>query len=139
MNNHLSVGLLLPQVAASLTRYYDGCLQSQLGIGFSQYKILSILSERPYAKQKDIARQLGQTEASVSRQVKIMYEDGLLRTRQRSEDRREHVTELTPRGERMARQASGVLNSSARPFFSHLSVKDQIALSNLLNSIRLPE
>jgi DNA-binding MarR family transcriptional regulator len=138
MDSHISLGLLLPQVAIALTRYYEHCLQSHLGISFAQYKILHSITERPYIKQKDIARMLGQTEASISRHIKRMYDDGLITTKQRSDDRREHITELTRRGERLSRNASRILNANVNPLFAHLTANEQKALVKLLHSLNIP-
>lgn len=95
-----NIGFLLQHIAFSLARQNDAILQDELGIGFSQFKILMVLQWRPNVQQKQIAEQLGQTEASISRQIKLMYDDGLLQSTPRPENRREHVTTLTPRGDR---------------------------------------
>ncbi len=123
-----NIGFLLQKIALSLARQNDDILQDALGIGFSQFKILMALQWRPNVQQKQIAEHLGQTEASISRQIKLMYDDGLLQATPRPEDRREHITTLTPRGQRVCDEALDVLNQSYMPMFRQLSKQDQDAL-----------
>lgn len=130
-----NIGILLQNLAASLARSNDQVLQAELDITFSQFKILAVLLDRPHIRQKEIARYLGQTEASVSRQIKSMHEDGLLYTVPRSEDRREHITTLTKRGERIATSAARLLNRVNAPLLNRLSEQDQVLLLRTLNDI----
>lgn len=128
MNSHDNLGLLIQNVATSLARSSDDILQPALGIGFAQFKILSVVESRPHVRQKEIAAQLGQTEASVSRQLKLMYDDGLIQTRQRPDNRREHITTLTKRGERICGKASQLLNRHFSSVFAGLNQDQQTQL-----------
>lgn len=130
-----NIGFLLQHVASSMARQNDAVLQEALGIGFSQFKILMVLQWRPNVQQKQIAQQLGQTEASVSRQIKLMYEDGLLQAQPRPENRREHITTLTPRGTRVCDQAMEVLNHHHAPTFKNLDAGQQRQLLELLTIV----
>ncbi|HXR49776.1 MAG TPA: winged helix-turn-helix domain-containing protein [Verrucomicrobiae bacterium] len=58
---------LLDHVAATVAKQSDQVLQEQLGIGLSQFKILQVLQAEPRTPQREIARSLAQTEASISR------------------------------------------------------------------------
>jgi DNA-binding MarR family transcriptional regulator len=107
-------------------------LQERLGIGFSQFKILLVLQNNSNIQQKQIADALGQTEASVSRQIKLLTERGLLTTRVSPQNRREHLTTLTPRGVRFTEEALRILNDYHGPVFSVLSEKQQTQLLELL-------
>ncbi len=127
-----NIGFLLQHIAATLARQNEHILQDKLGIGFSQFKLLMVLQWQPNIRQKRIAENLGQTEASISRQIKLMFEDGLLQSVPKSEDRREHVTTLTKRGERVAAEAMQILNSYHGPMFERLSPKHQ---QELLDSL----
>lgn len=126
-------GFLILHVASSLARQNDTVLRERLNIGFSQYKILMVLQMYPNIRQKEIANQLGQTEASVSRQIKLMFDDGLLKSTQRPENRREHTTVLTTRGVRVSQQAVDILNEHNRVVFDSLTEKQQ---QQLLESIQ---
>ena len=120
------------QTATSLAHSSDEILLSSLGIGFSQFKILYVLQAKPNIRQKEIALELGQTEASISRQLKKMYNDGLIITKVHPTNRREHITMLTKRGGRICQQSIKVLNRYHQQFFARLNVTQQDQLVRLL-------
>lgn len=125
MNPKNKLGNLLNHLSFVLARQSDQILQERLGIGFSQYKIMMVLRQNPHIQQKVIADRLGQTEASISRQIKLLLQQGLLHTVKRPENRREHITTLTGRGERFIDEAEGILNSYHSPVFNNLNDKQQ--------------
>lgn len=116
---------LLEHIASQLAKQSDQVLQEQLGIGMSQYKILRSLQVEPRTMQRDIAVSLGQTEASISRQVKLMLVDGLLQSQRNPKDHREHLTVVTTKGERLAEAATVALERYHRPTFAVLNDKQQ--------------
>ena len=126
---------LLHHLSAVYTRESDQILQEQLGIGFSQFKIMSTLAENPAAQQKHIAFALGQTEASISRQIKLLRNKGMLETKIRPENRREHLTMLTPRGHRIIDVAKSVLTNYQNGSLEHLPTKQQAQLLELLSRV----
>lgn len=125
-------GYLFQHVAASLARQSDQILQEQLGIGFSQYKLMMVLQWNSGIQQRQIADSLGQTEASISRQIKLMHEDGLLQTVISPSNRREHLTTLTPKGLRMTREAQKLFGKVHSPVFAALNEKQQKQLTDTL-------
>ncbi len=122
------IGYLLNHVAFVLGRQSDQVLQERLGIGFSGFKIMSTLQKSPHIQQKQIAESLGQTEASISRQIKLLKDQGLLQSVRRPENRREHITTLTAKGDRYTDEATSILNEYHAPMFEGLSEKQQAAL-----------
>ena len=132
MSSTFNTGYLLNHLAFVLGRQSDQVLRERLGLGFSQYKILMTLEHHPHIQQKTIADKLGQTEASISRQIKLLFEDGLLTSAKRAENRREHITTLTPKGERYTIEAKEILQNYHAPMFSHLTAKQQDALTEAL-------
>lgn len=120
-----NLGYLLQHTAFSLARQSDQVLQEQLGVGLSQFKLMMVLRWNPSVQQRQIADALGQTEASISRQIKIMHEQGLLQTTISPQNRREHITTLTAKGVRMTQEALKVLNRYHAPTFAVLSEKQQ--------------
>lgn len=123
-----NVGFLIQHTAFSLYRQSDQVLQERLGVGFSQFKIMRVLERKPHLQQKQIAQALGQTEASVSRQIKLLQEKGLLQSTVSPQNRREHITTLTPKGVRFTEEAIRVLGDYFEPTFNYLSEKQQKAL-----------
>ena len=130
-----NIGFLLQHLSFSIARQADQVLQDKLGIGFSQFKIMKVLHKQPNIRQNQIAEKLGQTEASISRQIKLMHDDGLLQSVPRAEDRRENITSLTPRGERLSAEAWKVLTEYLDPMFKTLSEKEREALLKSLTTL----
>ena len=110
-------------------------LQEQLGIGLAQFKILRTLQTEPRTPQREIAFNLGQTEASISRQVKLMIADGLLQSMRSPKDHREHLTVTTPKGERLTEAALNALNKYFGPMFGTLNDKQQAQLVSALEDL----
>lgn len=118
-----------------MSRESDQMLQEQLGIGLSQYKILTTLHEHPHIQQRMIAQTLGQTEASISRQIKLLTERGMLRATPNPTNQREHLADLTSRGIRMIEAAEQVLSNYHKRFFAGLSTKQQSQILDQLESL----
>jgi DNA-binding MarR family transcriptional regulator len=129
------VGYLIQHLAFSLGRTNDQVLQEQLGIGFSQFKLMMVLQKMPHIQQKQIANALNQTEASISRQIKLLHEKSLLQTVVSPKNRREHITTLTPKGVRYTEEAKRILTNYYEPMFSNISQKDLDHLLKTLNEL----
>ncbi len=132
MNSSNTIGYLLQHLSTALARQSEQVLQERLGIGFSQFKILMALQWNPEVQQKHIADALGQTEASISRQIKLMHERGLLETKIRASNRREHITRPTSKGVRLTEEALSVLNNYHSPMFELLNEKQRQQLQEML-------
>ncbi len=130
-----NTGYLLQHLAFTMGRQNDQILQERLGIGFSQFKILMVLQKNPYIQQRDIADALGQTEASISRQIKLMHEKSLLQTQVTPENRRRHLTVPTAKGIRLTEEAMDALNGFHAPMFERLSEKDQTKMVEILSKM----
>lgn len=133
MNPTDNLGFLLQHITSTLARQSDQILLEQLGLGYSQFKIMLVLESNSGARQRHIADLLGQTEASISRQVKLMHRDGLLETTINPRNRREHLTSLTSKGLRYIREATSILNRYHAPVFAALSEKQQAQLAEILS------
>lgn len=126
----------LHNFSALLARESDQILQERLGIGLSQYKILAAVEHNPRAQQRQFAIELGQTEASVSRQVKLLLKNGLITSKRNPNNRREHLTELTAKGVRVTEAAHQSLANYYRVFTGQLSPRQQEVLTGLLSELR---
>ena len=114
---------LLQHLAAVTSRQADQVLQEQLGIGLSQYRILMVLEWSPHVKQKVIAGSLGQTEASISRQIKLLQSKGLLINRIDPTNKRSHITVPTALGMQITEAASTILRRNFGPEFAQIGEK----------------
>jgi DNA-binding MarR family transcriptional regulator len=125
--NNLSY--LLHHLAAVIGKQSDQILQEQLGIGLSQYKILMVLEWNPRIQQKAIGENLGQTEASISRQIKLLKKRGLLISKVDPSNKRKHMSAPTPLGMQVTEAANDLLRRNFTSDFSNLG-EDQILKLN---------
>lgn len=116
--NNLSY--LIHHLAAVMGKQSDQVLQEQLGIGLSQFKILMVLEWNPRVQQKAIADSLGQTEASISRQIKLLKAKGLLVSKVDPSNRRKHITAPTPLGMQVTEAATNILRRSLGPEMANM-------------------
>lgn len=127
-----NIGYLLQHLSTVLAKQSDQVLSERLGIGFSQYRILLVLQVNPRTRQRHIAERLGQTEASISRQIKLMHQKNLLQTNINPNNRREHLTAPTAKGTRLVEEAQNLLNGFHGPMFDRLSPKQREQLMESL-------
>lgn len=127
-----NLGYLFHHISFVLDRQSDQVLQERLNIGFSQFKVLMILKWHSGLKHRQIAEHLGQTEASISRQIGLMGKLGLLHSSVSPANRRERVTTLTPKGQHIAEEAAKVLDAFQNPMYAHLSLAQQAELTAIL-------
>jgi len=126
---------LLHRTAFLLDRHIDQVLLERLGIGYSQLRLLLVLQERDGIAQGAIASELHQTEASISRQIKLIAEKRLVIVRRSRTNRREHLIFLTGKGEDIAEQAVRYVNDYLQPKVGLMSGKDQEHLRQLLQRL----
>lgn len=131
----VTLGYLLSHTATILYRQADQVLLERLGIGMSQFKILMLLQQETQMQQRALADSLGQTEASVSRQVKLLCEKGMLVSKVNPRNRREHVTVPTAKGLKIAQAAEEILATFHEPAFGELSEKQQGQLTEILQMV----
>jgi DNA-binding MarR family transcriptional regulator len=128
-----SLSYLITHMSDVLHKQSDQVLQEQLGIGYSQYKILMVLEWNPRIQQKAIAASLGQTEAAVSRQIKVLQGKGLLVSKTDATNRRKHITAPSPLGMQITEAATAILRRSFGPDFASIG-DDQ--LQQVLNGMQ---
>ncbi len=120
-----NLAYLVEHLAAVISKQSDQVLQEQLGIGLSQYKILMVLEWNPRTGQRAIADSLGQSEAGISRQIKLLKTKGLLVSKIDPSNRRKHITAPTPLGMQITEAATAILRRSFGPDFASLG-EDQL-------------
>ncbi|MDZ7744702.1 MAG: MarR family winged helix-turn-helix transcriptional regulator [Candidatus Saccharibacteria bacterium] len=135
MDKTNAIGTLLHYLAFSLDRQSDQILQERFGIGLSQQKILRVVCLHQGVSQRFVADFLGQSEASVSRQVGLMLEDGLIYRGVSKADRRQHVLLPTSKDSRVLEVAEGALNQLHHTVVQCLSAKQQLQLRSMLKSM----
>jgi DNA-binding MarR family transcriptional regulator len=126
---------LLQHIGTILERQFDQALLEQLGIGTSQYRILLVLETHADSSQRHLAANLGQTEASISRQIKILQSKSLITTQIHPRSRRERVTNLSPRGVTVILAAKELYTQIAANLLGSLTDKQQKVVRETLGTI----
>ncbi|MCA9332616.1 MarR family transcriptional regulator [Candidatus Saccharibacteria bacterium] len=129
-----SIGFSFQSVSSMLARHSDNVLQANLNLSYSQYKVMTVLSNILSAKQVDIAEHLSQTEASISRQIKQMQHEKLIEVKVNPANRREHLVSMTAKGSRIYSKATDLLNRVYWPVFRNLNDSE---LRNMQNSLQI--
>ena len=130
-----SAAYLLEHVAGILHRQIDQILQERLGIGLSQLKILELLEHSSQIKQKSLARSLGQTEASVSRQIKLLQHKGMLLTQTDPQEHRRRLAMLTTKGVKITLAAREVVAQFYQTVLAGLTPREQDQLQKQLTTL----
>ena len=110
-----NLGYLLNHVASVMSKQADQILQQQLGLGLSQFKILMVLQRNERVQQRFIADSLGQTEASISRQIQLLKDKGLLTSKRDPKNLRQHITVPTTDGLALTKTAMTLLAKHMQP------------------------
>jgi DNA-binding MarR family transcriptional regulator len=121
----------IQKLAFLLEKKADESLKDQLGIGFAQYKVLEAINQNMLARQNMIADMLDQTEASISRQIKILQKKGLITVSDVMGNKRARELSLTRIGEEVVRNAENVLDVSQAQVMGGLSYQEQRLLQEL--------
>ena len=113
------------KLAFLLEKRADENLKAQAGIGFAQFKVLEAIGSNMLAKQNLIASRLDQTEASISRQIKILQKKGLISVASVMGNRRARELSLTEKGEELLLQSVEILDMAQAQIIGALSYQEQ--------------
>lgn len=113
------------KLAFLLEKRADESLKKQTGIGFAQYKVLEAIGRNALAKQNMIAELLDQTEASISRQIKILERKGLIVVATVMGNKRARELTLTDKGENLLKECEEVLDLAQASIIGGLSYQEQ--------------
>ncbi|HET6863944.1 MAG TPA: MarR family transcriptional regulator [Candidatus Saccharimonadales bacterium] len=99
----------------------DEILELETGVGLSAARIMSVLDKSKPASQRDVAVQLRQTEANVSRQLHNMKKAGLVNIARNKKDSRQRDVTLTSKGAGHYQQAEKLLKRQQARFLKILN------------------
>jgi len=128
---------LLQHIAATVHRQADQTMQERLGIGIAQFRLLATLQEQPHVQQRFLADSLGQTEASISRQVKLLQVRGLLGVQVDSRNKRRHIMVLSAKGIKFTDAAREIADAYSAPVLGRLGDKEQEQLAQMLQHLHM--
>jgi DNA-binding MarR family transcriptional regulator len=125
----------IQKLAFLLEKKADESLKSQLDIGFAQYKVLEAINQNMLARQNMVAEMLDQTEASISRQIKILQKKGLIIAADVMGNKRARELSLTRVGEEIVRSAEEVIEIAQAPIMGGLSYQEQRLMQELFERL----
>lgn len=106
------------KVNAVIERSGDKLFREHLGIGLSQFLVLSVIDARPgQFNQQTVAETLGITKGTVSRQIELGQAAGYITVEVSPTSRRDNVVGLTPAGTAVVRKGDQVLAVEQRRAF----------------------
>lgn len=126
------IDYILQHITSLLSRDSDQILLEQLGIGYSQFKILRVLKSGAPVKQKFIADLLGQTEASISRQMNLLIDKQFISKTVDPRNKRVRLILITTKGRKMLDASNVVLKRFYESTFSGITDKQ---LNELFESL----
>jgi DNA-binding MarR family transcriptional regulator len=98
----------------------DAELLSEARVGLSQVRIMSGLSNNSPRSQRYLSAELNQTEANISRQLKVMKSRGLVSITKNKKDGRQRDVTLTSKGRQKYQKARKLLNKQQAEIFRML-------------------
>lgn len=104
-------------------------------ISFSQFLVLIPLRYREHASQTDIASALFLTDATVSRHMSTLTEEGLLTRKEDPENRRKHILTLTAKGIKAFTEAQTVIEQVLEDAFQGVPLKDRAVVNSAFDQI----
>lgn len=113
----------------------DQILHSEIGLGFSQFKILMTIKDMPRSSQAAIAACLNLTPPAISRHMETMHTKGLVTITINPKNRREHLLGLTPKGKNSLKKSWLLLDVKFSAIMEVLDEKEQKQLIYLLDKL----
>ena len=99
-----------------LEKRLDSNLGSIRGISLAEYRLLRALSDAPnsWASRVDLAHSVGLTPSGVTRALRPMEKLGMVSTAKSKRDARLALASLTPSGQELVEDASGVIDDTMK-------------------------
>ena len=123
-----------------LQQVSDELLLDKAGVGISQARIMSVLHQSVPVSQRSVAVSLAQTEANVSRQLRQMKKQGLVKITHAKKDARQRDVILTKKGRGAYGKAEKLLKKQQSQFLRLLAQNEvkafERATHNLSKSLK---
>ncbi len=131
----------LHQLTFVLQHLLDELLLSKANVGLSQVRIMGALHSALPRSQRTVAGQLMQTEANVSRQLRLMQKQGLVSIKKNKKDARQRDVLLTAKGSQKYDQAEKLIAAQQKELLKRLDKKEaqafERATENLIMALHL--
>ena len=136
-DNDNNFGLLLHFLRQGMIKYLEHALADQdLGLNFTQYRVLKMLSNVPHISASELARRLEHDAGALTRLLDKMQERGFLRRHACAEDRRSVEISLTDAGRALSRPLRSISEQLTAYALSDLCDDEKVLLMTLLRRVR---
>lgn len=126
---------LIGAIANKLVINGSAVLRQRLGLGFTEYRIMVMLSLEPGIAAKRIGEVVGLDKAAISRAVAALENAGLIEPTPETAGRRSQAFRLTARGHEVFARAVKVGREHERRLMVDLSAEEQQMLVGLLQRL----
>ncbi|HLG91232.1 MAG TPA: MarR family transcriptional regulator [Candidatus Saccharimonadales bacterium] len=113
----------------------DELLLDKAGVGLSQARIMSVLHQSAPISQRSAAVSLAQTEANVSRQLRQMKKQGLVKISKDKKDGRQREVTLTRKGHNSYKKAEKLLKKQQSQFMRLLASSEVKAFERATHNL----
>ena len=118
-----------------LQQVSDELLLGKVGVGLSQARIMSVLHQSAPVSQRSVAVSLAQTEANVSRQLRQMKKQGLVKVSKTRNDGRQRDVVLTKKGHGAYQKAEKLLKKQQSQFLRLLASSEVKAFERATHNL----
>jgi DNA-binding MarR family transcriptional regulator len=125
----------LHRLVFHMDKVAEDLLQEHFGLTFSQFRMLMAVEKGGLSCQAHIAQFFGLTPAAISRQIDILTGKKLLIAKTNSNNRREHILELTSKGKESSKQAIELLEKRFNQIYIILSKNEQKVFAESLEKL----
>lgn len=113
----------------------DTLLRGGLGVGFGQIQIMQALHRSSLTTQRALAQTLHQTEANISRQLRLLKKKGLVSINKGKKDKRQRDVALTANGSRTYAKAERILSAQHKELLKLLDDREMKAFDRAVSHL----
>lgn len=125
----------LHRVEFILQHKSDLLLRESIGVGFGQVQIMQALHRSVPLSQRAIAFKLHQTEANVSRQLRLLKKKGLVSITRNKKDKRLHEAALSAKGSKAFAKAEKILAAQHKELLKLLNASEVKAFDRVVSHL----
>ena len=128
------IGLQLARTARQVSRAFDDALAATGG-SLPVWLVLLNLKIQSDTNQRQLAEAVGISGATLTHHLNAMEEEGLIMRRRDPSNRRNHIIEISPAGERAFHRLAGAAQAFDERLRSRISAAELATLQTLLGQL----
>ena len=125
----------LLRLTNQLNRQAGKILASHVGLRLPEWRCLAILGAYGSMQVNQVATKLSADKGLISRSLSSLEKSGLVKTKRGTEDKRQIVIALTPRGKKMVDTIMPIMQQRQETLIGALSKKEQSELHRMIDKL----